>query len=155
MDGRLRDWLSRPFPVRPNRIGAVRVGVTRETTAGERRVALVPDSVGRLAQTGIVVVIEPNAGLEASYPDDAYREAGAELGSAWEADAVVKVQAPAVAEVERLREGQVLIGFLQPLTDRAGIDRLTAQGVVGFAMESIPRITRAQAMDALSSQATV
>jgi H+-translocating NAD(P) transhydrogenase subunit alpha len=155
MDGRLRDWLSRPFPVRPNRIGAVRVGVTRETTAGERRVALVPDSVGRLAQTGIVVVVEPNAGTEASYPDDEYREAGAHLGSAWDADAVVKVQAPTVSEVERLREGQVLIGFLQPLTDRAGIDRLTARGVVAFAMESIPRITRAQAMDALSSQATV
>jgi H+-translocating NAD(P) transhydrogenase subunit alpha len=133
----------------------VRVGVTRETAAGERRVALVPDSVGRLAQTGIGVVVEPGAGVEASYPDDAYREAGAELGPAWEADAVVKVQAPAAAEVERLHDGQVLIGFLQPLTDRAGIDRLAARGVVAFAMESIPRITRAQAMDALSSQATV
>jgi len=133
----------------------VRVGVTRETAAGERRVALVPDSVGRLAQSGIGVVVEPGAGVEASYPDEAYRETGAELGPAWEADAVVKVQAPSVDEGERLRDGQILIGFLQPLTDHAGIDRLAARGVVAFAMESIPRITRAQAMDALSSQATV
>ena len=133
----------------------MRVGVTRETAAGERRVALVPDSVGRLAQTGIGVVVEPGAGVEASYPDEAFDQAGAELGPAWDADVVVKVQAPRDAEVERLRDGQVLIGFLQPLTDRAGIDRLAARGVVAFAMESIPRITRAQAMDALSSQATV
>lgn len=133
----------------------MRVGVTRETTAGERRVALVPDSVGRLAQTGIAVAVEPGAGAEAAYPDEAYREAGAELGPVWDADAVVKVQAPTAAEVERLRDGQVLIGFLQPLTDSEGIERLAARGVVAFAMESIPRITRAQAMDALSSQATV
>ena len=133
----------------------MRVGVTRETAAEERRVALVPDSVGRLAQTGIGVVLEPGAGVEASYPDEEYREAGAELGPAWDADVVAKVQAPTVDEVGRLREGQVLIGFLQPLTDREGIDRLAARGVVAFAMESIPRITRAQAMDALSSQATV
>ena len=64
----------------------MRVGVTRETAAGERRVALVPDSVGRLAQTGIGVVLEPGSGVDASYPDDEYREAGAELGPAWEAD---------------------------------------------------------------------
>ena len=133
----------------------MKVGVTRETAAGERRVALVPDSVGRLAQTGIEVVVEPAAGDEAAYPDEAYREAGAELGQPWDADAVVKVQAPAAAEVERLHDGQVLIGFLQPLTDHKSIERLAARGVVAFAMESIPRITRAQAMDALSSQATV
>ena len=133
----------------------MRVGVPRETAAGERRVALVPDSVGRLAQSGIVVVVEPGAGVAASYPDEEYREAGAELGPPWDADAVAKIQTPASGEVERLRDGQVLIGFLEPLTDRAGIDRLAARGVVAFAMESIPRITRAQAMDALSSQATV
>ena len=133
----------------------MRVGVPRETAAGERRVALVPDSVGRLAQSGIAVVVEPGAGVPASYPDEAYREAGAELGSAWDADAVVKVQKPSPAELERLRDGQVLIGFLQPLTDRDGVEQLASRGVVGFAMESIPRITRAQPMDALSSQATV
>jgi NAD(P) transhydrogenase subunit alpha len=133
----------------------VKVGVPRETAAGERRVALVPDSVTRLAESGIEIVVEAGAGSEASYPDDAYREAGAELGTPWDADAVAKVQQPSAAEVDLLRDGQVLIGFLQPLTDREGIDRLAARGVTAFAMESIPRITRAQAMDALSSQATV
>jgi NAD(P) transhydrogenase subunit alpha len=133
----------------------VRVGVPRETAAGERRVALVPDSVTRLAPSGVDVVVEEGAGVAASYPDDLYREAGAVLGSPWDADVVAKVQKPSAAEIERLRDGQVLIGFLQPLTDRDGIERLGARGVNAFAMESIPRITRAQSMDALSSQASV
>jgi H+-translocating NAD(P) transhydrogenase subunit alpha len=133
----------------------MRVGVPRETAAGERRVALVPDAVVRLAQSGIDVVVEPDAGAAASFGDDEYRDAGGSVGSPWEADAIAKVQKPTVAEVERLREGQVLIGFLQPLTDKEGIERLVSRGVVAFAMESIPRITRAQPMDALSSQATV
>jgi NAD(P) transhydrogenase subunit alpha len=133
----------------------VRVGVPRETAAGERRVALVPDSVTRLAPTGIDVVVEPGAGTAASYPDDLYRQAGAALGSPWDAEVVAKVQKPSAEESVRLRDGQVLIGFLQPLTDREGIERLAERGVVAFAMESIPRITRAQAMDALSSQASV
>ena len=133
----------------------MRVGVPRETAAGERRVALVPDSVGRLAQSGISVIVEPGAGEAASYPDEAYREAGASLGAPWEAEVVVKVQKPSASELERLREGQVVIGFLQPLTDRDGVEQLGERGVTGFAMESIPRITRAQPMDALSSQATV
>ena len=134
---------------------AVRVGVPKETAPDERRVALVPDSVARLAQGGIDVVVEASAGERASYPDDGYVQAGATLGDPWNADVVVKVQKPSAAEVDRLRSGQVVIGFLQPLTDREGIDRLAAAGVVAFAMESIPRITRAQPMDALSSQATV
>jgi H+-translocating NAD(P) transhydrogenase subunit alpha len=115
----------------------------------------VPDAVVRLGQSGIEVVIEPGAGAAAAFGDDEYREAGATVGDPWAADAVAKVQKPSAEEVDRLREGQVLIGFLQPLTDTTGIERLVAHGVVGFAMESIPRITRAQPMDALSSQATV
>jgi NAD(P) transhydrogenase subunit alpha len=133
----------------------MRVGVPRETAAGERRVALVPDAVSRLAQSGVDVVVEPGAGSAAAFGDDDYREAGASVGAPWDADAVAKVQKPSAEEIERLREGQVLVGFLQPLTDREGIERLAARGVVAFAMESIPRITRAQPMDALSSQATV
>ena len=133
----------------------MRVGVPRETAAGERRVSLVPDAVTRLAQTGIETVVEPGAGVAASYPDAAYADAGATLGTAWDADVVAKVQKPSASEVAQLREGQVLAGFLQPLTDREGIEQLASRGVVAFAMESIPRITRAQPMDALSSQATV
>jgi NAD(P) transhydrogenase subunit alpha len=131
----------------------VRVGVPKETARDERRVALVPEAVARL--TGFEVVVEPGAGAAAGFTDDAYREAGATLGDPWGAEVVVKVAKPTAAEAERLREGVVLISFLQPLTDREGVERLAGRGVVAFAMESIPRITRAQSMDALSSQATV
>ncbi len=134
----------------------MRIGVPRELEPGERRVALVPDAVARLKPAGFDVVVEPGAGAAASFPDNAYTEAGAAVsGAVWDADAVVKVRKPSAEEVARLRGGQVLVGFLEPLTDPAGVERLTERGVHGFAMESIPRITRAQPMDALSSQATV
>jgi H+-translocating NAD(P) transhydrogenase subunit alpha len=131
------------------------VGVPRETASGERRVALVPEAVTRLAAGGFEIVVEPGAGVAAAFPDGEYADAGAVLGDPWAADAVVKVQGPSAEEAAKLDSGKVLIGFLQPLTDREGIDRLGERGVVAFAMESIPRITRAQPMDALSSQATV
>src|SRR3954449_5989150 len=134
----------------------MRIGVPRETAAGERRVALVPEVVGKLVPAGFEVLVQRGAGEAASFPDAAYEEAGARLADDWaDADAVVKVQKPSDEEAGRLREGQLLIGFLQPLTDREGVERLAERGVVAFAMESIPRITRAQPMDALSSQATV
>ncbi len=118
--------------------------------------ALVPDAVSRLAGSGFEVVVEPGAGAAASFPDHAYAEAGASLdGSAWAAEGIAKVRKPTVDEVERLSDGQILVGFLEPLTDPAGVERLADRGVHAFAMESIPRITRAQPMDALSSQATV
>ncbi len=134
---------------------AMRVGVARESTPGERRVALVPDSIAKLLATGFEVVVEPGAGMPASIPDEAYAEAGASLGGPWEAEALVKVHKPGPEEVERLRAGQVLIGFLDPLGDAAGVEELAGRGLIAFALESIPRISRAQAMDALSSQATV
>jgi NAD(P) transhydrogenase subunit alpha len=118
-------------------------------------VALVPDAVSRLRQSGFEVTVERGAGTAASFPDDGYEEAGASLGDVWEAEAVAKVRKPTADEVGRLRDGQILVGFLEPLTDPAGIERLAERGVHAFAMESIPRITRAQPMDALSSQATV
>ncbi|HLY94681.1 MAG TPA: Re/Si-specific NAD(P)(+) transhydrogenase subunit alpha [Gaiellaceae bacterium] len=133
----------------------MRVGVAGETTSGERRVALVPETVAKLAAAGFEIVVEPGAGVAASFPDDAYSEAGASLGTPWESDVLVKVRKPDDAETTRLRNGQLLIGFLDPLGDPATVERLASAGVVAFAMESIPRITRAQAMDALSSQATV
>src|SRR5258708_481740 len=133
----------------------MRVGVARETAPGERRVALVPETVAKLVGAGFEIVVEPGAGEAAWCPDDAYRAAGAALGSPWDADAVVKVRKRDAAEAERLRDGQLLLGFLDPLADREGVGRLAARGVVAFAMESIPRTTRAQSMDALSSQATV
>ena len=134
----------------------MRVGVPRETAAGESRVALVPEVVSRLVPAGFEVLVEGGAGEAASFPDADYAEAGARIvDDPYEADAVVKVQNPSADEAGQLREGQVLIGFLQPLTDKEGVERLAGRGVTAFAMESIPRITRAQPMDALSSQATV
>jgi NAD(P) transhydrogenase subunit alpha len=133
----------------------MRIGVPKETAAGERRVALVPELVTKLTESGIDVVVEAGAGEAASFTDRAFREAGAELGDPWRAEVVAKVRKPSDEELGRLSEGQILIGFLQPLTDQEGIERLASRGVTAFAMESIPRITRAQPMDALSSQATV
>jgi len=131
---------------------AMRVGVARETAPGERRVALVPETVGKLTAAGFEVTVEPGAGEAASFPDDAYVQAGGTIGSPWDAEAIVAVRRPADAS---LRSGQILIAYLDPLADREGVERLAALGVTAFAMESIPRITRAQSMDALSSQATV
>ncbi|HEY4347246.1 MAG TPA: Re/Si-specific NAD(P)(+) transhydrogenase subunit alpha [Gaiellaceae bacterium] len=132
----------------------MRVGVPREISAGEQRVALVPDAIARL--DGFTVAVEQGAGVAAGYPDAAYADAGADLvDDVWGSDVVVKVAPPDDKEVEKLESGRVLISFLQPLTDATRIDRLRERGVVGFAMESIPRTTRAQSMDALSSQATV
>ena len=133
----------------------MRVGVPKETATGERRVAIVPEIVRRLQ--GFEFAVERGAGAAAGFADDAYAEAGAELvADAWHGvDAVAKVAKPSAPETERLSAGQLLIAFLAPLSDREGVERLAAMGVLGFAMESIPRTTRAQAMDALSSQATV
>jgi H+-translocating NAD(P) transhydrogenase subunit alpha len=134
----------------------VRIGVPRETAPGERRVALIPDSISRLVPAGLEVAVEREAGIAASVPDQAYADAGATIvDDAFDADLVVKVQKPSAAELERLREGSVLVGFLQPLVDLEGVESLGKRGVTAFALESIPRITRAQSMDALSSQSTV
>jgi NAD(P) transhydrogenase subunit alpha len=134
----------------------VRIGVPRETAPGERRVALIPDGVARLVATGLEIAVERGAGAEASIPDNAYEEAGAAVvENVFDADLVAKVQKPSSAEVKKLREGSVLVGFLQPLTDPKGLEALGKRGVTAFALESIPRITRAQSMDALSSQSTV
>jgi H+-translocating NAD(P) transhydrogenase subunit alpha len=115
----------------------------------------VPETAGKLTAAGFDVVVERGAGEAASFPDSAYEEAGASVGDAWSADLLAKVRGPDEQEGARLHDGQLLIGFLEPLSDPAGIEQIAARGVVAFAMESIPRITRAQSMDALSSQATV
>ena len=137
----------------------MRVAVPREIGAGERRVALVPDSVGRLVAAGFEVAVEQGAGAAAGFPDADFAAAGASILPADELLAgvkvVVRVGRPAADEIADLDPGTVLVGFLSPLTDAAGVERLAARGVVAFAMESIPRITRAQSMDALSSQSTV
>jgi NAD(P) transhydrogenase subunit alpha len=130
----------------------MRLGVPTETVPGERRVALVPDVVRRLTAAGHVVVVEPGAGEAAGLPDALFAEAGAELGDPWTAQVIARV---APAPPGELAPDQILIGFLAPLTDPAGVAAVAATGATAFAMEAIPRISRAQSMDALSSQATV
>jgi NAD(P) transhydrogenase subunit alpha len=134
----------------------MRIGVPKETAGGERRVALVPEVVSALTAKELEVAVEPGAGEAAAHPDAEYADAGATVdGDPWGSDIVLKVSAPTDAEVERLKRGQVLIGFLQPLTNAALAKALAERGVTSFAMEAIPRITRAQSMDALSSQANL
>src|ERR687897_1258476 len=131
------------------------VSVPKEVAAGERRVALVPEVVERLVQSGLEVTVESGAGEAAHHPDAAYGAAGARIGDGLSGDVVAKVAPPTAEEIARLEQGSVLIGFLQPLTAADTMRALADRGVTSFAMEAIPRITRAQSMDALSSQATV
>jgi NAD(P) transhydrogenase subunit alpha len=133
----------------------MKVSVPKEQAQGERRVALVPEAVQRLAKGGVDVVVEPGAGMEAGQTDAAYEEAGATLGDGFGGDVVAKVAPPTASELVKLERGSVLIGFLNPLGDAETVKALANAGVTSFAMEAIPRITRAQSMDALSSQATV
>ena len=132
-----------------------RVGVPRESGEGERRVALVPKIVAALAGKGLQIVVEAGAGEQALVPDAAYEEAGASIGDPWDCDVVVKVAPPTAEEIGKLRRDGVLIGFLAPRSNPEIVEKLKAAGVTGFAMEAIPRISRAQSMDALSSQANV
>jgi NAD(P) transhydrogenase subunit alpha len=134
----------------------MQIGVPKETAEGERRVALVPDVVRKLAGQDLEVLVERGAGAGALIPDDQYEEAGARLtDSAWAAEVVVKVAPPSPEETGRLQEGSVLVGFLQPLTNGDGIRAIAETGATSFALESVPRISRAQSMDALSSQSNV
>jgi H+-translocating NAD(P) transhydrogenase subunit alpha len=122
---------------------------------GERRVALVPEVVRKLVAGEHEVIVESGAGLESGHADEAYTTAGATLGDPWGAELVVKVAPPSEAEVAKLSSGTTLVSFLNPLGDPEGLARIAASGATALAMEAIPRISRAQSMDALSSQATV
>jgi NAD(P) transhydrogenase subunit alpha len=134
----------------------MQVGVPKETVEGERRVALVPEVIRKMTVKGFEVVVEPGAGDEAMLTDAAYEEAGATVGEGvWDADVVAKVAAPTSAEIAKLGSDTVLVGFLGPLSNPETTTALAEAGTTSFAMEAIPRISRAQAMDALSSQSNV
>ncbi|MGH2868354.1 MAG: Re/Si-specific NAD(P)(+) transhydrogenase subunit alpha [Solirubrobacteraceae bacterium] len=138
----------------------MRIGVPKETTEGERRVALVPEVVKKLSATdGIEVVVQRGAGAGALIPDAVYEEAGATMvddaASALGADVVVKVAAPNAEETAALGSDSTLIAFLGPLTNGEGVRAIAATGATSFALEAVPRISRAQSMDALSSQANI
>jgi NAD(P) transhydrogenase subunit alpha len=130
----------------------VKIGVPKETAAGERRVALVPEVVRKLVQAEHEVIVESGAGLESAMSDEQYTTAGAAIGDPYAAELIVKVAPPSDAEAAKLGSGTTLVCFLNPLGNPDGLKRF--QGTA-LAMEMIPRISRAQSMDALSSQATV
>lgn len=135
------------------------IGVPRESAPGERRVALVPEAVAKLVAAGHAVIIEAAAGSGSGHADEAYRRAGATVAtdpvSALGADVVLKVQAPTLAEVTLLREGAALIGTLQPLVNADLVRALAERRTTSFSMDAIPRVTRAQQMDSLSSQSNI
>ena len=137
----------------------MRVGIPKETADDEARVAVVPDVVKRLARKDVEFVVETGAGEGVEHPGRRPGRGGATIATdpaeVWGADVVAKVRAPSPDEIGRMRDGGVIIGFLAPLTDPDTTRALADAGVTSFAMEAIPRITRAQSMDALSSQATV
>ena len=138
----------------------MRISVLTETSAHERRVALVPDAVGRLVKAGLDVVVQRGAGRAAGHLDEAYTAAGATLAddaaaAVAGADLVLKVQPPSEAEAERLPAGSALVSLLHPATNAAVNAQLAGRGVRALALELVPRITRAQSMDALSSMATI
>ncbi len=137
----------------------MRLAVPKETAPDERRVALVPDIVRKLTARGIEVVVERGAGEGALIPDAAFADAGAQVtddhAAVWGADAVVTIAPPAPADIALMREGALLVGFLQPLTSAVTATAARDAKVTALAMEAIPRISRAQAMDALSSQSNV
>ena len=134
------------------------IGIPRETRAGETRVAATPETVKKLSASGKhQIVVEAGAGVHASIPDADFQAAGARIGSAAEtlaADIVLTVRGPTAAELPKLKRGALLIGLLNPF-DQAAIQSLAATGVSGFALERLPRISRAQSMDVLSSQANI
>jgi len=138
----------------------MKVGVAKETAPGERRVALVPEALGRLTAAGLEILIEKSAGAGALIPDEAYAEAGAKVVSTkdlyGQSDVILRVQKPSGSEIKAMRKGQTVVGFLSPLIDPKTAQELAKRGVTAISLDAIPRtLSRAQSMDALSSQANV
>jgi H+-translocating NAD(P) transhydrogenase subunit alpha len=137
----------------------MRIGVPTETAAGEHRVALVPEVVGKLKAKGIEVLVQSGAGAGALLPDSAFADAGAQLSAdaaeVWGCDVVITISPPDPQQIRALGSGSVLVGFLAPLTSPQTTRALADAHATALAMEAIPRISRAQSMDALSSQSNV
>lgn len=138
----------------------VTVAVPKESAASEKRVALVPEVVARLTKAGVRVLLEKGAGERAYYTDEAYTKAGAEIASSREMiftdpDVLLVVQPPDAKEIDLMKKGTVIIGFMNPSRNKNGIKKMKEKKVTAFSVELIPRITRAQGMDALSSQSTI
>ena len=138
----------------------MKIAVPRERSAGEKRVALVPDIVTRFTKAGITVAVEHDAGLAAGFGDADYTKAGATIAGDYtslvaDADVVARVGKPTDEELDAMRRGALLVGFLSPLGDPRSVERYAQRGLTAMSMELIPRTTKAQAMDALCSQANI
>ncbi|HEY9263508.1 MAG TPA: NAD(P)(+) transhydrogenase (Re/Si-specific) subunit alpha, partial [Mycobacterium sp.] len=134
------------------------IGIPTESLPGETRVAATPQTVGQLIKLGYEVVVEAGAGTAASFSDAAFTEAGADVGSAeqaWSADVVLKVNAPNSAEIAALRDGATLVGLISPALKPELVEELSSRPITVLAMDAVPRISRAQSLDVLSSMANI
>ncbi|HEV7628895.1 MAG TPA: Re/Si-specific NAD(P)(+) transhydrogenase subunit alpha, partial [Streptomyces sp.] len=131
------------------------VGVAAESKAGETRVAATPASVRQILKLGYDVVVESGAGEASGFPDEAYTEAGARIGDAWQTDIIIKVNEPSREETERLPDGATLVGIIGPGLNPGLLDDLAQRPVTVLSMDAVPRISRAQSLDVLSSMANI
>jgi NAD(P) transhydrogenase subunit alpha len=131
------------------------IGIPRESHSGETRVAATPQTVGALLKLGYSVVVESGAGAESSFADGAYVEAGAEIGDPWAGDVVLKVNPPTDDEIAKLRDGATLISLISPALNPELVEKLSARPITVMAMDAVPRISRAQSLDVLSSMANI
>ncbi|MGV0592860.1 Re/Si-specific NAD(P)(+) transhydrogenase subunit alpha [Mycolicibacterium vulneris] len=131
------------------------IGIPRESLPGETRVAATPQTVGQIIKLGYEVVVESGAGAASSFSDAAYVEAGAEVGSPWDADVVLKVNAPDDAEIGKLRDGTTLVSLISPALKPELVEKLSTRPITVLAMDAVPRISRAQSLDVLSSMANI
>lgn len=131
------------------------IGIPRESQAGETRVAATPHTVGQILKLGYSVVVESGAGAASSFSDAAYEQAGASIGSPWEAEVVLKVNAPTDEEIAKLRDGATLVSLISPALRPELVEKLSARPITVLAMDAVPRISRAQSLDVLSSMANI
>ena len=131
------------------------VGVVAESAAGETRVAATPETVGKLIGLGYAVVVESGAGEAASFTDEAYAEAGATIGDAWSSEIVFKVNAPTSDEINKLAAGATLVSLISPALKPELVEELATKPITVLAMDAVPRISRAQSLDVLSSMANI
>lgn len=131
------------------------IGIPRESLPGETRVAATPQTVGQIIKLGYAVVVESGAGVASSFSDAAYVDAGAEIGQAWDADVVLKVNAPDDGEIAKLRDGATLVSLISPALKPELVEKLSTRPITVLAMDAVPRISRAQSLDVLSSMANI
>ncbi|OMB99224.1 NAD(P) transhydrogenase subunit alpha [Mycobacterium sp. NS-7484] len=131
------------------------IGIPRESLPGETRVAATPQTVGQIVKLGYTVVVESGAGAASSFADGAYVDAGAQIGQAWDADVVLKVNAPEDDEIAKLRDGATLVSLISPALKPELVEKLSARPITVLAMDAVPRISRAQSLDVLSSMANI